>query len=513
MLGLVFLIGMLAALNLGQGYRQARDNRIPQLSGIFLSLIVTTVVACLGGVGLGLSVWLQGQFSSFPNLFVFLFNLICAASIIQIGYAVARYNAFVEGRTIERDLVYSLTDVVVISSIYGGIFLVLYDKGQASLLALNLIVPMAIITHSLFEGSRAALDLLFYHNVMQQLRANLRLLAREAGTNAAMPERLHAMLLVMCRNLNVEKGFIALCSGDVFVVQATKDAAPVGQVFPLKQFASFEIAEWCSSASKGLDQMGLLVPLWSGNEQIGALLLGAKLYGQVYTESELELLDALSDQVATVSHAAQQQEQNAEAINQMVTDFRIRERELQHHIQQLIAAQQQEAQLGPVTGFVRTHSGQGDRDAFASSIERCLQQLHDYSYLGDEFLSHLALVEQVLKTQRIDKGDRTPVTKLDCGRALHELLLQALSKLRPQGAEPNRYEALPRQWHPYIVLYDTYVRHELTRDVMNRLYISEATFHRIRRRAVRCQARNRMSAKSRPKMGSFGILMIILTGT
>jgi hypothetical protein len=396
----------------------------------------------------------------------------------------------IEGRTIERDLVYSLAGVVAVTSLYAGVVFILYRRGLASFLTLALILPMAIMTHSLYEGGRAALDRLFYHSLMQQLRANLRTLAGEAGTNAALTERLQAILLKMCRNLNIERAFIALRKGDLFVVHASKDAAPLGQEFPVAHFATAEISEWRNSNAAGLGPVTLLVPLWTDNEQIGALLLGDRTKGLAYTEAELELLDALSDQIAAVSYEARQQEVNAEAINEMVTDFRSRERQLQHQIQQLMAAQQ-EAQtrathrLPGAAGEPTAGEAHSDREAFTAAIERCMQQLHDYTFLGNEFLAHLALVEQTLATQRSDRGDQKPVTKLDRGRALHDLLVDALNKLRPQGAEPSRYEAPPRKWHPFIVLYDSYVRHELTRDVMKRLYISEATFHRIRRRAVR----------------------------
>ena len=42
-----------------------------------------------------------------------------------------------------------------------------------------------------------------------------------------------------------------------------------------------------------------------------------------------------------------------------------------------------------------------------------------------------------------------------------------------------------RSWYQYIVLYDAYVLGELNRDIMSKLYISEGTFNRTRRRAIR----------------------------
>jgi hypothetical protein len=83
----------------------------------------------------------------------------------------------------------------------------------------------------------------------------------------------------------------------------------------------------------------------------------------------------------------------------------------------------------------------------------------------------------------------TFVTHIDRGKALNEVLLQALHKLRPEGNEPPRHQVPSREWHPFIVLHDAYVLGELNRDIMNRLYISEGTFNRTRRRALRGVAR------------------------
>jgi hypothetical protein len=42
-----------------------------------------------------------------------------------------------------------------------------------------------------------------------------------------------------------------------------------------------------------------------------------------------------------------------------------------------------------------------------------------------------------------------------------------------------------RAWHQYIILHDAYVEGDLNRNIMGKLYISEGTFNRTRRRAVR----------------------------
>jgi hypothetical protein len=71
------------------------------------------------------------------------------------------------------------------------------------------------------------------------------------------------------------------------------------------------------------------------------------------------------------------------------------------------------------------------------------------------------------------------------GKAVSEILGEAVQKLRPAGKEPEAYTVPPRAWYQYITLYDAYVMGELNRDIMSKLYISEGTFNRTRRRAVR----------------------------
>ena len=69
------------------------------------------------------------------------------------------------------------------------------------------------------------------------------------------------------------------------------------------------------------------------------------------------------------------------------------------------------------------------------------------------------------------------------GRQIQKLLNDAIEALRPAGPRPM--EPLPRDWTNYIVLHDAYVKDIPNRNVMARLYISEGTFNRTRRNALR----------------------------
>ena len=69
------------------------------------------------------------------------------------------------------------------------------------------------------------------------------------------------------------------------------------------------------------------------------------------------------------------------------------------------------------------------------------------------------------------------------GKLLQQLLHDAIQSLRPAGIRPTG--VIPRAWYNYIVLHDAYVIGVRNRDVMAKLYISEGTFNRTRRIALR----------------------------
>jgi hypothetical protein len=79
------------------------------------------------------------------------------------------------------------------------------------------------------------------------------------------------------------------------------------------------------------------------------------------------------------------------------------------------------------------------------------------------------------------------VTTLDRGKAVHEILLEAIDKLRPET--PIARDPPPREWYPYLILRDAYLEEKSNRDIMLALYISEGTFNRTRRAAIRSVAR------------------------
>ena len=99
--------------------------------------------------------------------------------------------------------------------------------------------------------------------------------------------------------------------------------------------------------------------------------------------------------------------------------------------------------------------------------------------LADTPLANLELVQKKL-------GGRK--THLERGKAVQAVLLETLEEMRP-SREVQPRDPPPREWYPYLILRDAYLEEVSNRDIMLKLYISEGTFNRTRRAAVRSLAR------------------------
>ncbi len=478
-IGYLFLFGALALLHLWQGRKQATASL--RYRRRYTPLFVAVLLTCLGGTYLALGIWFGLHIPSIPG------DLAVGIAAVTVGYIVARHNARLEGVPLHRDLLYISLVVGSFTIFYIVIAEILYLGGHIfSPLTLILIILVAISSLMLYDGLRTTVDRLLYREQFQQLRSNLRALAREAGLGQSLPDRLHAILNALCRTLYLRGGFIALRQGSGFVCEAATAAPPsaggavaqaavVGQVFAEEVLSTTEIADLPRPGVAEPEGMALLVPLYDGDDQIGALVLGPKESARPYGEGQRILLEDLADQLVTVIQATRLQEENARVISEMVANFREQEHLLQRQMQQMLAEREEEAR--PVLDGV-------DENELVSLVEDALRQLYDYPYLGEHSLAKLGVVDWWLQRQ-----DEEFVTHIDRGKALSEALVQAVNKLRPDGAEPGPHAIPPREWYQYVILHDAYLLGELNRDIMSKLYISEGTFNRTRRRAVRGVAR------------------------
>jgi hypothetical protein len=102
-------------------------------------------------------------------------------------------------------------------------------------------------------------------------------------------------------------------------------------------------------------------------------------------------------------------------------------------------------------------------------VEEGYRHLNDYDELGKSPLVPLF---------GIQGNDH-----IECGKLVHNRLIEILEKLRPAGQLPR--EPIPSEWHAYTILHDSYVNERLSRDIMAKLYIGEGTYYRLRRQALR----------------------------
>ena len=472
----VLILAGLSLVNFWQGYRHdSSEVRRKQFRPLFLA----TVLAALGGLYVTAGIVLGVDLPELPRDVAF------GVAVALLGFAVARHNALVEGRVIEADLLYVLLTVGSLTIATVLLAELLYSTGHVfSFMTLVLVMVVTIIGLMVYDGLRTALDRLFYRDQFRQLRANLRSLANEAGTGRTLADQLQAMLAQICETLSAKQGFIALAREGAFVVEASHAAVPVGQVVSPADLLGDEIVDLTlphspstaarSGQGAGLgtaaSEMALLVPISAGGSQVGALVLGPRNGEQPYQEEDLMLLDDVADQLAAVIRTSRLQEENARTINAMVSEFRDRERAMQRQMQDMLAAASAPAQPD-VAGV--------SQEEFVAQVEDALRRLHDYPALGDHPLSRLAIVQQTLAGTTSGAG-----TSIDRGKALNKVMIQAVQKLQPEGVPPNPHTVPPREWHQFIILYDSYVRDELNRDIMSRLYIGEGTFNRTRRRAL-----------------------------
>ncbi len=444
---------------------RGRQAKSPLIQQQFATLSWATLLALFSGVYTTLSTWF-GQDT--PTL---IGSLSLGAGVALLGYAVARYNALIEGRAIGLDFVYaSLAMLLVIAGYLFAAFVSDLIFG-VPYIAFVFIIMLAIVSHSLYDWGRSFLDRLFYRRQYRELRANLRSLVHRTVPEHDIRESLQAILQTLCQSLGVRDGFVALREGDRSVVAANWRAKLEGSSISAKALVADEITVLSTPAEHSeLSDMALIVPLHAAGKQIGAIVLGQRISGTGYAEEDLDLLEDCADTVASVVQTVRLQERSVEQVNTLLTQVRQQEEELEARMREALAAEARPPML-------EAHS----ESESIVLVEDALRRLYDYPYLGEHALAQLRVIES-----RLDVQEGTFVTHLDRGKALQEVLVAAIEKLKPSGPQPS----LPaREWRQYIILHDAYVQGELNRDIMAKLYIGEGTFNRARRRAVRGVAR------------------------
>jgi hypothetical protein len=196
-----------------------------------------------------------------------------------------------------------------------------------------------------------------------------------------------------------------------------------------------------------LKEATLLLPLYAGEIQQGALVMGPPENALAYAKSDVERLLEAGDRIGDLIREARREKEHLAQLTQIV-------------------------QIPPKNLNL-------DGESLARSVEEALRNLYDYAYLSDSTLAKLKQVQAA--------SSHFGYTHLDRGKLVYQTILEALEKLRPPGDLPRG--PIPRQWYPYLILYNAYLENKPNNEIMSRLYISEGTFNRTRRAAIRSLAR------------------------
>lgn len=375
-------------------------------------------------------------------------TLLLGCTVFMIGYGVARYSALIEGRIIGRDFLYNGVVVLLIATLYLLVVwssVVIYG---VPVVGVAIVAILAILTHSLVDSGRTVFDFVFYSRETSELRARLRNLAHQAYQAEALEENLSTALGTLCRFVHAGYGLVVLFQEEELDLVASYHWRYALPNLQRTDLAFDDVMHLSSSRFPSpLEEATLLVPLYAGETQQGVLILGRPENAVSYASSDVERLLDASDRIAD-----------------LIRDAR-RESEHLAHLAQM-------AQTPPPTIHL-------DGEIPARAVEEALRNLYDYAYLSDSALAKLKRV-QVANPNSVS-------THLDRGKLVYQTILDALEKLRPPGELPR--EPIPRQWFPYLILYNAYLENKPNNEIMMRLYISEGTFNRTRRAAIRSLAR------------------------
>lgn len=349
--------------------------------------------------------------------------------IFLLGLSVARHQSLVERRTIWQDFPISMLGIFSIVSFYLAVCH-WFDVPKS---LFGNIAALVITSHSMYDLGRETVER-WRRLEEKRFKRSLHIsksLAEEETLRSYLDEELTMLLKV----LNTTTGLIAIRLDNKLIVSAERESFPVNSNITELSSSNegvFRIEDatsnlvWGSQAFEGMDPIALVA-------------IGASNVKLEYSSGDLELLEEFTEQIGTLVSISHSRASGMKPVADRVTES---------------------LSLPPEANWVKL-------------VDEGLRHYGDFVSLGQ---SPLAECMGVSGESHIERGKQVQA-------ALHE----AIQSLRPEGERPP--EPLPREWYNHVVLYDAYIKDVPNREVMARLYVSEGTFHRIRRHAIRGVAR------------------------
>lgn len=373
-------------------------------------------------------------------------DLLIFSGVFMIGFSAARHQTLVERRTTLQDFPLTTLTVFFITAIFGY---TAYRLGLP-LQWLGALIAFVVLTFSLYDLVREFLERLRIRNE-STFRKQLRQLENESSAEDALKIRLQTGLDLLCQTLKASGGLIAVRREDEFVVTATKNSVAVESRFSSELFSYEDITEVTEN------DLVWIAPTFDGQTQIAVVGIAKPKEKLEYSTGELDLLSEFADQIGTVISLSNLRPQKTQQIRQLVADTQENVEEINSAAKEMISA----IATTPDEEFIKI-------------LEEGLRHLPDTITLGQSALA-----------ERLSIHGQSHIER---GKNLQQTLTNSIELLRPAERRPE--EPLPRVWYNYAVLHDAYVEGVPNREIMARLYISEGTFNRTRRNAIRGLARS-----------------------
>lgn len=288
-------------------------------------------------------------------------------------------------------------------------------------------IALVITTHSVYDLGREAVERWRKEEANRFIRKSQK---NKRFADEAFHHYLDQELAAFLETLGTEKGLIAVRDKDKMTVFASHKSLAVNEDIPQMT----DNTEGLLRVDGNIPGLAWASQAYEGLEPIVLVGIGPSSIKLEYSSGDLELLEEFTEQVGTLV-----------SINQL-------DKNREQPVENLV--------LQPETDWTKM-------------VDECMRHFSDYVFLGQS-----SLAEQV---------NISGATNIDRGKKMQVILREAIQSLRPEGERPP--EPLPREWYNYAILHDAYIKGVPNRDVIARLYISEGTFHRIRRHAVRGVAR------------------------
>ncbi|MEW6406893.1 MAG: hypothetical protein AB1649_34380, partial [Chloroflexota bacterium] len=365
-------------------------------------------------------------------------------SIVLLGLSVARYQTLVERRTTLQEFPVSFLAAFGLSAVFALIAWL----WSSSALIVVLITALTILTLGVYDLAREFLDRL-QHREESQFRRQLRQLEHTHAEQFSLQDRLHDGLILLCQVIAADGGFIAVKGNGQFTVAASHRSLSAGSSLPSSELTCDEIFQ---PLTELLRDIAWVAPAFEGRDQVAVIAIHSPKTKNQYSADDLDLLIEAADRIGKIVYL--QSARPGQATDE--------------------SGETQQTSLHASSDDLITTLVTSPDPEFVKLVEEALRNLSDVVTLGQSpLIGCLGINEE---------------TQIERGKSLKRCLTNAIEILKPEKPRPP--EPLPREWYSYVVLHDAYMEDVPNREIMARLYISEGTFNRSRRHALRGVARH-----------------------